>query len=341
MPKKYPHLQIERKAGKAYYYVRLRAGGPRTSIRGEFGSPNFLAQYAQALQSQNVPAPKPQTAEPHTLTWLVSQYMQSYKWTNELEPSTRKNRGRYLAKMTDVSGKLPFHQITSENLQATKEKMKNTPNSANNFVRAVRGLFNWAYENKLIKVNPAQDLKKFKTKSDGHEPWIEEDVYLFRQSYQVGSRERLAFEMLISTGLRRSDVCRVGKHHIRNGILSIKCQKTKTQVHIPVSKSLSEILEKSPQGELTILSTGNGKPFTVAGFGNYFGATCKKIGITKSAHGLRKYLATQLADAGASERELKAFFGWANSKEAEVYTKNADVQRLSTSALQKLSKGKV
>lgn len=339
MPKKYPHLQTERKRGKVCFYVRFDRRGKRIRIKGELGSPKFVEEYSQALKVLSSRAPEPQPPQANTLAWLVSQYMRSSRWTNELTQSTRKNRGRYLAKMVDASGKISYDQIQRDNLEATKEKMKDTPNSANDFVRAVRGLFAWALESKLLKVNPAQDLRKFKTKTFGHETWTEEEVDLFRKKYKIGSKERLAFELLLNTGLRRSDVCRVGRQHIKNNVLSIRCQKNKTEVYLPLTKHLKEALEKTVQGELTILSTNLGKPFTVAGFGNYFGALCKKAGINKSAHGLRKYLATQLADAGSSERELKAFFGWANSKEAEVYTRNADAKRLSESALAKLATG--
>lgn len=336
MRKKYPHLQIERKRNKICYYVRVYRGGKRIRVRAEIGSARFLSEYTKALQQIARPATTPESPPTHTLKWLVAQYMRSSQWTNELTASTRKTRSRYLARIVDASGSLPYGQVSSESLVATKEKMRNIPNSANDFVRAVRGLFAWAYESKLIQINPAQDLKKFKVKTLGHIPWTEEEVSLFRSKYHLGSRERLAFELLLNTGLRRSDVCRVGAHHIKNNVLSIRCQKNKTQVHIPISKNLREALENTPQGEMTLLSSGLGKPFTVAGFGNFFGALCRKIGINKSAHGLRKYLATELANAGSSERELMAFFGWANAKEAEVYTRNADIMRLARSALEKL-----
>jgi hypothetical protein len=48
---------------------------------------------------------------------------------------------------------------------------------------------------------------------------------------------------------------------------------------------------------------------------------------------LRKAGATIAANNGATSRQLMAIFGWDTLKEAERYTRNADQQRLATSAM--------
>jgi integrase len=118
-------------------------------------------------------------------------------------------------------------------------------------------------------------------------------------------------------------------------VLSIRRQKTGVAIDIPVLPELQVELDRVPAGEqLTFLTTEAGKkPFTPAGFGNWFRARCNEAGLSHcSAHGLRKAAATRLAEAGATELQLMAWFGWTSIREAERYTKAADRKRLAQSA---------
>jgi hypothetical protein len=51
-----------------------------------------------------------------------------------------------------------------------------------------------------------------------------------------------------------------------------------------------------------------------------------------SAHGLRKLGGTRCAEAGATEHQLMALFGWLNAQQAAVYTKKANRKRLEADA---------
>ena len=55
-------------------------------------------------------------------------------------------------------------------------------------------------------------------------------------------------------------------------------------------------------------------------------------GWARSAHGLRKLGAQRCAEAGASEHQLMALFGWANPKQAALYTKKANRAKLEAAA---------
>jgi len=59
----------------------------------------------------------------------------------------------------------------------------------------------------------------------------------------------------------------------------------------------------TPSGHLTFLITEFGRPFTPAGFGNWFRARCDEAGLHHCS-GLRKACATALAEAGASTHEI-------------------------------------
>jgi hypothetical protein len=87
----------------------------------------------------------------------------------------------------------------------------------------------------------------------------------------------------------------------------------------------------------TIIAGANGRPLTKESFGNEFKAACKEAGVPGSAHGVRKIAATRAADAGATEAELMAIFGWTDSKMASHYTKTANRKRLAAQAMNKLA----
>jgi integrase len=74
-------------------------------------------------------------------------------------------------------------------------------------------------------------------------------------------------------------------------------------------------------------------------FGNLFRKACRAAGLrNRSPHGLRKIAATRAADAGATEKQLMAIFGWTDGKMAAHYTKSADRRRLSQGAMHMLAR---
>jgi integrase len=79
--------------------------------------------------------------------------------------------------------------------------------------------------------------------------------------------------------------------------------------------------------------TEPGKPFTPAGFGNWFRDRCIEAGVPGRAHGLRKAAASRLAELGAPEKEIMAITGHTTSKEIMRYTRAASQRTLATNAV--------
>lgn len=99
---------------------------------------------------------------------------------------------------------------------------------------------------------------------------------------------------------------------------------TALNLFIPVLPQLRAILDETPSGHLTFITTEFGGPFTAAGFGNWFHKQCNKAGLRDcSFHGLRKAAARRLAEHGCTTHEIAAITGHATLKEIERYTKDA------------------
>ena len=116
--------------------------------------------------------------------------------------------------------------------------------------------------------------------------------------------------------------------------------RRRTVSHKPVLPVLADIIARSPAGDLTFLMTSFGKPFTVAGFVNWFRDRCNEAGLPQcSAHGLRKAGATLAAENGATDRQLMALYDWTSEKQANVYTAAASRKRLAGAAADYLASG--
>jgi integrase len=195
----------------------------------------------------------------------------------------------------------------------------------------------WGIEQEHVSSNPARDVPYLRSVSDGFHTWEVEEVKQFERRHPIGSKARLALALLMYTGVRRSDLVRLGRQHLRDGWFKIPVQKNRSRkpvtVELPVLPALGEIINASSTGNLTFLVTQFGKPFTANGFGNWFRRRCNEAGLAQcSAHGLRKAGAVRAAENGATTHELMAIFGWRTVKEAERYTRAAQRKRLASGA---------
>ena len=232
--------------------------------------------------------------------------------------------------------------LKREHIAAIIAARAETPHAANNLLKTLHTLFEHAIAVNMIASNPAADVKKFRTQSDGFHTWTEAEVAQFETHHPVGSKARLALSLLLR-GQRRSDIIRMGWQHIAGDAIAVKQEKTGTPLLIPldIDRSLPESLASAPKTNMTFLVTKFGAPFTPAGFTNWFRFKCDEAGLPQcSAHGLRKLVATRLADIGCSKEEIKAITGHKSSSEVARYTKARNQKRLAESATGKLNRAR-
>jgi len=337
MPKRRPpYLQREiDRHGNTRWYVRIRPN-PRIRLHGSYGSPEFMAEYRAAIA--DIEPDTPQKAQSGSLKWLIEQYRKSAAWL-DLAPSTRKQRDGFLYDTIKKAGDKPYKAITRKVIIASRDERINTPGQATNFLVVLNGLFKWAVEANYISDNPAAGVKPPKRKNaSGIPAWTEEDVEKYHQCWPIGTKERVWLDVLLYTGLRRGDAVRVGRQHVRGGIITLKTEKSgfKTEVTLPILPILQCTLDNRPTGDLAFICGSNGRPLANSGFGGAFRAACLKAGVHKTAHGVRKISATRAANAGATVAQLKALFGWTDDQMPSLYTQEADRRRLSRDAIAKL-----
>jgi integrase len=331
-----PHLHREvTRHGKVVWYARVGGSsrGPRVKLHAEYGTSEFWAEYQAALASS---PRKPAPLHAGTLAWLLERYRETTAWTY-LSAATRRQRENIFLHVLETAGKQPFAKITTATIMAGRDRRANTPAQARNFLDAMRGLFRWAVKADLMKTDPTAGVDNPpRPKSDGFIPWTEDHVAAYEKRWPIGTRQRVWLAVLLYSGLRRGDAVRFGRQHVRNGIGTIKTEKTGTEVTLPILQILAETLAAGPCGDLTFIAGENGRPLAKESFGNLFRKACRAASVPGSAHGVRKIAATRAANSGATVAELEAIFGWQGGTMASLYTRAADRRRLAQGAMHKL-----
>ncbi|XUM51113.1 tyrosine-type recombinase/integrase (plasmid) [Rhizobium sp. YTU87027] len=211
-------------------------------------------------------------------------------------------------------------------------KRVGTPGAADKLVKYLKALFNWAISAELATFNPANGVTKIR-KSPGFHIWSEAELARYRAAYPFGSMARLAMELMLNLGVRRSDLVKLGWRNLVDDRIEFMpekgCGKYAQSLSLPVTDELREALDAITHDQPIFLITEYGKAFSGNGFSNKMRQWCNDADLPEcSSHGLRKASATIIAEAGATEHQLMAIFGWSDSKMAQHYTKAAQSKRI-------------
>jgi len=332
-PPKFVHGFIDRH-GKPRFYFR-RVGFKKVPLPGLPWSPEFMAAYEAALAGQQIQIGSARV-KPGTFRALAVSYFNSIGFRS-MKASTQSVYRNAIERLCNEHGDKRTATLQREHVIRLMAAKAEKPESANLLRKVLRATMKHAVEIGLRADDPTRDVRAIRVKSDGFHSWTDAEISQFEKRHAVGSRARLALALLLYTGQRRSDVVRMGRQHIRDGAMHVRQLKTGAELVIPVHAALEAIIAETPADHLTFLTTQFGRPFTAAGFGNWFREQCDIAGLLHcSAHGLRKAAARRLAEAGCTEHEIASITGHASLREISRYTKAADQKRLAVTAMDKV-----
>ncbi len=339
---RFKHLVEDRdRHGNIRVYVRV-PGRHKVRIRAPFGTDAFIAEYNAAVSDHVTAPPQARAAKTGSFRHACVLYYGSPTF-KRLDPATQSWRRRALDAMCEKHADKPVARIEARHVRALRDERADQPGAANTRLKALKALFAWVCEEKpeLAPQNPTLGVRKIKYATEGHHSWSPDEITQFRNRHQVGSKARLALDLLLYTGGRREDAVRVGPQHVRNGRVKFRQAKNEHRnpidIDIPLHSELAASIAATTSGHLTFLITEFGRPFTPAGFGNWFRSRCDEAGLHHcSAHGLRKACATALAEAGASTHEIAAVTGHISLEEVERYTRAAQKKKMADAAIAKL-----
>ena len=327
--------------GKARWYFRRR-GFKKVPLPGLPWSPEFMAAYERALAGQPIEIGS-RRSKPGTMRALAVSYYASIAFRSLRLSSQKVYRALIDRFCRDIGanglveyGELPAATMRREHIVKLMAARADKPDSANGLRKVLRALMQHAVETGIRQDDPTRDVKAIRVKSTGIHSWSENEIAQFEAKYPVGTKERLAFALLLGTGQRVSDIVAMGRQHVRGDYIHVRHVKTGAELDIPILPELAAILAETPANNLTFITTQFGKPFTANWFSDWFCGVCKQTGLPQcSAHGLRKAAARRLAEAGCTAHEIAAITGHASLREVTRYTKAADQRRLATAAIKK------
>lgn len=320
--------------GKVRHYFR-RAGCKRVPLPGDPGSEEFMAAYQAALAGQAGPIEiGASRTKPGTVNAAIVAFYNSGLYAS-WAPETRRSRRNILERFRIEHGDKRIALLEPRHIVKMLADKSDKPSSAQNWLKAVRALMQFAAASGLVSKDPTRDVKPPRYRSDGFQTWDEDHIRTFEARHPIGTMPRLALALLLYSAQRRGDVVTLGRQHIKSGFIHMRQHKTGMSMVIPVHPDLQAVIDATPSDHLTFLTTSFGKPFSAAGFTNWFRERCREAGLPKglSAHGLRKAACRRLAEAGCSANEIAAISGHASLREVQRYTLAADRKRMAVAAI--------
>jgi integrase len=331
-----------------------RLGYPGGYFRAPLGTEEFRAEYRAFMDGGSAqPIERPDFA-PGSIGDLVSRFCAT---PSRLGPSavTQGKVRAVLDRFRVEHGHRMVDEVEFEHIDAilTKAAVQRVENkkkvggihSARKLRKELVRLFDFAIKIRMRTDNPVVHSERIKEavadKTGGFHTWTEAEIEQYRQHHPLGSRARLAMELMLWTGQRRSDANEMGPDDVIDGRIEVIQAKGGKGLWVPMADQLVAAITAMPPPPptaRTFLLTSRGKTYSRAGFGNWFREQCDAAGLPHcSAHGLRKAIMRRMAELDMGNQTLKSVSGHSRDDQVAHYTRGADQKRMADHAIRSLS----
>ncbi len=304
---------------RKYWYHR--ASGNR--LRGEPGSPEFLADFTAAEQFK-----RPDRVE--TFGSLVRDYTLSPEFQN-LAGSTQIEYRRMITEAEKVFGDLPIvalddWRVRTDFLEWRDKVVKSSgAREADNRLSIVSAMLTWAVERGKLPGNHLKGFKRLYHSDRSEIIWLPDHIEAFMK---VAPLElRYALVLALHTGQREGDLLRLpwsaydGKLiRLRQG-KSRRGKKLGPVIEIPCTQALRKMLDNMDRRSTLILSTKTGRSFKKRYFLKLWDAAMQAAGLEDIGdtdlaettklhfHDLRGTTVTLLSEAGSTPQQIATITG--------------------------------
>src|SRR5262245_39724000 len=200
--------------GKTRHYFR-RPGHKRVALPGLPGSTEFMEAYASSLGDAPVIEIGASKTKAGTVSALAVAYYKSAEFAGFAE-DTQSMRRAIIERFRAEHGDKPVALMHRTALLKLMAKIT-SPHVQKNWLKTLRGVMRFAVTIGMHSTDPTDGIKTARApKSEGHRTWGEDEIATFRKRHAIGTRARLALELLLNTAQRRSDAVRMGRQHIKD-----------------------------------------------------------------------------------------------------------------------------
>jgi integrase len=318
--------------GTVRRYFRKR-GCKTVALPGAPGSREFMIAYEAA---SGTPIERPARQGPGTVAALIVDYLRGPSFAN-LKPSSQKSYRIVLDRFGTKHGHRLVHDMPRAKVATYIHEIgAERPGMANLTRSVLRKLLAHAVRIGYRADNPVTEIDRYKLGT--HHTWTDAQLAAFEARWPLGTRQRLAYALLLYTAQRVGDVVRMRRQDISGGYIAVVQEKTGTALSIPIFSALTEAMKAGPCKGMHLIGDPNGRPMKGHALSKMMMRAIKAAGLPSEcvAHGLRKAMSRRLADAGASTKQIASISGHKSLAEIERYTAAADQKRLSRAAMDKL-----
>ncbi|RUM42980.1 MAG: hypothetical protein DSY80_06350 [Desulfocapsa sp.] len=272
---------------------------------------------------------------------LFSSLIRDYQKSPEFKakaPKTAKEYSRYFEIIRHHWGHLPVVDLRPRNVLELRDLYAETPAKSNYLIRSLSLLISWGIPRGYETVNPCSDIPKFKVGT--HVPWPAEAIKYFSRHARKEMWEAAA--LALYSGQRQGDVLKMQWKDIKDDLISVKQDKTKKLLVIPVHSELREVLDKVDRNSDYILTNSRKTPWS-SGFKASWTKQMAQPEMTRLKeaglvfHGLRKSAVVILLEAGCTDAQVGAVTGQTRQM-VEYYSVMVNQGKLAREAMLKWDK---
>src|SRR5262249_10798963 len=277
--------------GRAVTYYYAWKSGP--ALRGEPGTPEFIASYNEAV-ARDVKPP----------TGVLLSILRTYQASEDFRLLADRPRAAYGAKIKLIKirfGDFPLAALTDRRARgefmAWRDKLAISSRRQADYAWTVLArILSWGLNRGLVAANPCEKGGRIYRGSRADKIWTADDEAAFLKS--APAHLHLPLLLALWTGQRQGDLLRLPWSAYDGARIRLRQSKTGARVSIPVGAPLKLALDnaaKAKRGPIILTSTDN-RPWTTGGFRASWRKACAKAGIVGvTFNDLRGTAVTRLA----------------------------------------------
>jgi integrase len=322
--------------GRRVTYWYAWRGGPQ--LRGEPGTPEFVASYNEAVARKVLP--------PRGKLLSVLQAYQASEDFLRLADSTRRSYVALIIRIEKTFADFPLAALTDRRTRGVFKEWRDRiaiesgRRQADYAWTVLARVLSWALDRGFVAANPCEKGGRLYRGSRRDNIWTADDEAAFLKSAPM--HLHLPLLLALWTGQRQGDLLRLPWSAYDGTRVRLRQSKTGARVVIPVGAPLKAALDAMPKRSTIILVNSDGKPWTSDGFRASWRKACTAAGVVGvTFHDLRGTAVTRLALVGASEAEIATITGHSLRDVHAILDAHylARDPKLGESAIRKLEKG--
>jgi integrase len=243
-------------------------------LRGEYGSPEFVASYLEAVNKKVIPPSG-------VLQSILFRFQDSAEFQFGISSRTRRDYIKQIKRIERRFSDFPIKALDDPKarsvfLEWRDELAQSSLRQADYAYGTLARILSWAHDRGLIAKNPCAKGGKLYHGTRIHKIWEDEDVARF---LRTAPHLRLAMLLAVNTGQRQGDLLRLPWSAYDGTNIKLKQGKTGAYIPIPVTDELKAALDAAPRKSPIMLTNSDNKPWSESGFQGAWGKATTRAGI--------------------------------------------------------------